>query len=276
MIDNKIYSRDSEETPREYVNSDSQNSEQSLKTPLKAEDHIGRYVKLSWENINYYASTKGKTIQILKSVSGHANPGEFLAIMGSSGSGKTSLLNILANRVTSAGQTERTGTITANGKDTKEISISKYAAYVTQDDILLPVLTPRDCLMFYAALRCPGNAKERLAKVEEILSDLNIAKIADNLIGNALALINYSVGHASINADRFSTSSAHSPALVATSNKDLLLLSGIRKVNIKNVYSGWLRNLNSFSFWGQIRNSKPKTKCWYHNRKLSNWSSEMS
>eukprot|EP00358_Blepharisma_japonicum_P007219 CAMPEP_0202943444 /NCGR_PEP_ID=MMETSP1395-20130829/3892_1 /ASSEMBLY_ACC=CAM_ASM_000871 /TAXON_ID=5961 /ORGANISM="Blepharisma japonicum, Strain Stock R1072" /LENGTH=158 /DNA_ID=CAMNT_0049640929 /DNA_START=12 /DNA_END=489 /DNA_ORIENTATION=- len=125
-------------------------------------------------------------MHILKSVSGYANPGEFLAIMGASGSGKTTLLNILANRVRSGNKAEMTGTISANGKDTREFNISKYAAYVTQDDVLLPALTPRDCLMFYAKLRRPGTDKERHEKVEEILNDLNISGIADNLIGNAI------------------------------------------------------------------------------------------
>lgn len=36
---------------------------------------------------------------ILKNVTGYAKPGEMVAIMGASGSGKTSLLNILGQRL---------------------------------------------------------------------------------------------------------------------------------------------------------------------------------
>ena len=39
-----------------------------------------------------------KTKTILEDVSGFAKPGELVAIMGASGGGKTSLLNILASR----------------------------------------------------------------------------------------------------------------------------------------------------------------------------------
>ena len=37
----------------------------------------------------------GKHIQILHSLTGYAKPGQILSIMGASGSGKTSLLNVL-------------------------------------------------------------------------------------------------------------------------------------------------------------------------------------
>ncbi|CAG9310735.1 unnamed protein product [Blepharisma stoltei] len=186
MFDNQISPKESEESRSEHYSSDIHTNGKDENIHLQADGQLHRHVQLSWEDVNYYASVDGKRMHILKGVSGHANPGEFLAIMGASGSGKTSLLNILANRARSGNKAEMTGTIFANGKDAKEFNISKYAAYVTQDDVLLPVLTPRDCLMFYAKLRCPGTDKERHAKVEEILNDLNIARIAENLIGNAM------------------------------------------------------------------------------------------
>jgi ABC-type multidrug transport system ATPase subunit len=42
---------------------------------------------------------KTKTIEVLKNISGYANPGQTLYIMGSSGAGKTSLMNALSDRI---------------------------------------------------------------------------------------------------------------------------------------------------------------------------------
>jgi ABC-type multidrug transport system ATPase subunit len=42
---------------------------------------------------------KTKIIEVLKNISGYANPGQTLYIMGSSGAGKTSLMNALSDRI---------------------------------------------------------------------------------------------------------------------------------------------------------------------------------
>jgi ABC-type lipoprotein export system ATPase subunit len=47
-----------------------------------------------------YVDTENKNYKtILHNVTGYAKPGEMVAIMGASGSGKTSLLNILGQRL---------------------------------------------------------------------------------------------------------------------------------------------------------------------------------
>ena len=65
-------------------------------------------ILLEWSNITYSVVKKGKigtkNVTILNGVSGYANPGELLVLMGSSGAGRTTLLNFLCNRITSAGQ----------------------------------------------------------------------------------------------------------------------------------------------------------------------------
>ena len=68
-------------------------------------------IKLTFENLEYEVSivqsradkkTSGKSVtrqKIVKGVSGYAMPGHTLYIMGASGAGKTSLLNLLSDRI---------------------------------------------------------------------------------------------------------------------------------------------------------------------------------
>lgn len=67
--------------------------------------------KLSFKNLNYEVEVKlnaedakrynssTKKLKIIKDISGCALPGQTLYIMGASGAGKTSLLNILSDRI---------------------------------------------------------------------------------------------------------------------------------------------------------------------------------
>jgi len=139
-------------------------------------------VLVSWENINYSVETKKGEEKILKDLSGFANPGEILAIMGSSGAGKTSLLNILAGRTTSSSYQSVNGSIYANGVPTNQVPFGDFSAYVTQQDILLPVLTPQEAITFSAKLRCKESDVSE--KVQRILSDLKLERIAHNKIGS--------------------------------------------------------------------------------------------
>ena len=89
------------------------------------------HITVEWTNINYSVITndskKGsksgkKNNRILRDVSGRAESGQLLAIMGPTGCGKTSLLNVLAARVGSGGMnaTKLTGTILVNGAPRKD------------------------------------------------------------------------------------------------------------------------------------------------------------
>ncbi len=82
--------------------------------------------KLSWTNLEYEveiklskseAREKGVSTQkhrIIKGVSGHALPGQTLYIMGSSGAGKTSLLNIISDRITAGRGNKISGDVLIN------------------------------------------------------------------------------------------------------------------------------------------------------------------
>ncbi|PQE19330.1 ABC transporter protein [Rutstroemia sp. NJR-2017a BVV2] len=124
------------------------------------------------------------TKQILHSVSASMPVGTLTAIIGGSGSGKTTMLNTMAERMTS-GRLTIGGTTTFNGMSGVH---SVRSAYVMQQDILLPTLTVRETLQFAADLRLPPptTQEERKKIVEEVILELGLKECANTRIGNTL------------------------------------------------------------------------------------------
>lgn len=93
-------------------------------------------------------------MHIVKNATGYALPGQTLYIMGSSGAGKSSLLNILSDRVSLRKNDKLTGNIMINDtiKLDKDV-FGKNAAYVMQDDVIFSYFTPREALTFAARLK---------------------------------------------------------------------------------------------------------------------------
>lgn len=100
-------------------------------------------VKLSWKHIKFEVEVKnnedefkasGKEYErrlIVKDCSGYAPPGLATYIMGSSGAGKTSLLNILSDRVALINKATLSGDIMFNDVvPVIQDTFARYAAYV--------------------------------------------------------------------------------------------------------------------------------------------------
>nr|XP_057942876.1 broad substrate specificity ATP-binding cassette transporter ABCG2b isoform X2 [Doryrhamphus excisus]XP_057942881.1 broad substrate specificity ATP-binding cassette transporter ABCG2b isoform X2 [Doryrhamphus excisus]XP_057942889.1 broad substrate specificity ATP-binding cassette transporter ABCG2b isoform X2 [Doryrhamphus excisus] len=105
------------------------------------------------------------------------------AIMGATGSGKTSLLDVIAGRKDPAGL--RQGSVRVDGTlVTSDLRLS--SAYVVQDDILMGTLTVRENLLFSANLRLDPqchSASEKRSRVVAIIDDLGLTDCADTKIG---------------------------------------------------------------------------------------------
>ena len=98
---------------------------------------VGESAHLSWSNVSFTLSPKavqasGKDPRILKNLNGVARPGEVVALMGASGCGKTSLMNVLSGRATSMNGHEVTANITVNGKTVTAAELGPKVAYVMQ------------------------------------------------------------------------------------------------------------------------------------------------
>ncbi|XP_075522090.1 ABC transporter G family member 15-like [Primulina tabacum] len=125
---------------------------------------------------------QGPTRKLLHGLNGFAEPGRIMAIMGPSGSGKSTLLDALAGRLSR--NIVMTGNILLNGK--KQRLDYGVVAYVTQEDVLLGTLTPRETLTYSAHLRLPASMAKRDIKgtVEAIITEMGLQDCADRQVGN--------------------------------------------------------------------------------------------
>ena len=92
---------------------------------------------------------------ILQDVSGYLKQGELVAIIGPSGGGKTTLLNVLARRYNMLSHKEfaMNGNILLNGSDMTRQMFTKYGAFLEQDDILSETNTPFELIEESARMR---------------------------------------------------------------------------------------------------------------------------
>jgi ATP-binding cassette subfamily G (WHITE) protein 1 len=148
-------------------------------------------LQLVFKNLHYTvpvmdpASKKPTTKTILNGVTGAFNPGRLTVILGSSGAGKTSLLNMLAGESTT-NTGKLTGELLVNGQQTTGHEIRKMAGYVYQDDIIYHTMTIREAVMFSAQLRVSRNVPDdvKRERVEGLLTLLHLTEAGNTLIGN--------------------------------------------------------------------------------------------
>lgn len=134
---------------------------------------------LQFENVSYHL--KGK--EILSGISGIAHPGQITAIMGASGAGKSTFLDILA-RKNKRGTV--LGSMCVNGEKIMDNEYRNVIGYVDQEDTLLPTLTVHETILTSALLRLPADmglpVKEQ--RVVEVMQQLGIYQIKDQMIGS--------------------------------------------------------------------------------------------
>ncbi|XP_045798337.1 ABC transporter G family member 20-like [Trifolium pratense] len=130
------------------------------------------------------AETKQNGMKILlNDISGEARDGEIMAVLGASGSGKSTLIDALADRIS---KDSLRGTVTLNG-EVLESSLQKViSAYVMQDDLLFPMLTVEETLMFSAEFRLPRSLSKskKKARVQALIDQLGLQRAANTVIGD--------------------------------------------------------------------------------------------
>lgn len=134
-----------------------------------------------WQDVCYDIKIKGEPRRILDHVDGWVKPGTLTALMGVTGAGKTSLLDVLANRVTVG---VVTGQMLVDGRP-RDSSFQRKTGYVQQQDLHLETSTVREALRFSALLRQPASVskKEKYAYVEEVIKMLGMDEYAEAVVG---------------------------------------------------------------------------------------------
>lgn len=120
---------------------------------------------------------------LLNDISGQARDGEILAVLGASGSGKSTLIDALANRIAKG---SLKGHITLNGDQLESKLLKVISAYVMQDDLLFPMLTVEETLMYAAEFRLPrtlSKAKKK-QRVQALIDQLGLRNAANTVIGD--------------------------------------------------------------------------------------------
>lgn len=121
-------------------------------------------------------------LMLLHHVSGVFRPGVLTALMGASGAGKTTLMDVLAGRKTEG---IITGDIRVNGHPKNDTTFARVAAYVEQTDVHLPQTSVAEAVEFSAALRLPTtvDAPTRARFVSEVLELVELDRIAGAFVG---------------------------------------------------------------------------------------------
>ncbi|KAG4199030.1 hypothetical protein ERO13_A05G123700v2 [Gossypium hirsutum] len=126
--------------------------------------------------------TKDDRLVLLKGISGAFRPGVLTALMGVSGAGKTTLMDVLAGRKT-GGYIE--GNITVSGFPKKQETFARVSGYCEQNDIHSPHVTVYESLLYSAWLRLSNeiDAETRKMFIEEVMELVELDSLRHALVG---------------------------------------------------------------------------------------------
>ncbi|KAH0932745.1 hypothetical protein HID58_009862 [Brassica napus] len=148
-------------------------------------------LSLAFNSVNYYVDmpaemkaqgVEGDRLQLLRDVGGAFRPGILTALVGVSGAGKTTLMDVLAGRKT-GGNVE--GSISISGYPKNQSTFARVSGYCEQNDIHSPHVTVYESLIYSAWLRLSVDidAKTREMFVEEVMELVELKPLRNSIVG---------------------------------------------------------------------------------------------
>ncbi|KAF6152467.1 hypothetical protein GIB67_035535 [Kingdonia uniflora] len=183
------------------VKEDSNHGNQSLSvgspTTETREESTGRMVlpfeplTIAFHDVQYFVDTPtemrkqdfaSKKLHLLRDITGAFRPGVLTALMGVSGAGKTTLMDVLSGRKT-GGYIE--GEISVGGYPKVQATYARISGYCEQTDIHSPQITVEESVIYSAWLRLPPKVDQNTKHgfVREVLELIELNEIKDNLVG---------------------------------------------------------------------------------------------
>ena len=134
----------------------------------------------TWERVDYTVPVPGGTRRLLHEVYGYVKPGTLTALMGASGAGKTTCLDVLAQRKNIG---VISGDLLVDGRPLGS-DFARGTAYAEQMDVHVGTATVREAMRFSAYLRQPYHVpkEEKDAYIEEVLELLELQPLADAIV----------------------------------------------------------------------------------------------
>ncbi|PNY06078.1 pleiotropic drug resistance protein 2-like, partial [Trifolium pratense] len=150
-----------------------------------------RPLSLAFDHVNYYINMPAEIkkqgfeesrLQLLRDVSGAFRPGVLTALVGVTGAGKTTLMDVLAGRKT-GGYIE--GSISVSGYPKNQATFARISGYCEQNDIHSPNLTVYESIVFSAWLRLGKEVNGETQKmfVEEVMKLVELHPVRNFLVG---------------------------------------------------------------------------------------------
>ncbi|CAN1258316.1 Pleiotropic drug resistance protein 2 [Linum perenne] len=177
-----------------------QMSSETSCTPMKGSDEESNRrgmvlpfqpLSLAFSHVNYYVDmppemksqgVEDERLQLLHDVSGAFRPGVLTALVGVSGAGKTTLMDVLAGRKT-GGLIE--GTINISGYPKNQQTFARISGYCEQNDIHSPRITVYESLLHSAWLRLSKDVskQDRQMFIEEVMELIELGPLRNSIVG---------------------------------------------------------------------------------------------